>query len=87
MITRRRHVRAAFQRSRTNLAKAFAYFGRDAWEMEWVFYAIVAALAGVGAVVYGMFLESALKVANEQKEYYLRELSQTETPITSILQG
>ncbi|MBL8229101.1 MAG: hypothetical protein JNL98_11515 [Bryobacterales bacterium] len=66
---------------------AFAYFARDAWEMEWVFYAIVAALAGVGAVVYGMFLESALKVANEQKEYYLRELSQTETPITSILQG
>lgn len=66
---------------------AFAYFARNAWEQEWVFYAIVLALAGVGALVYGLFLESALKFAAENKEYYLRELSQSETPITSILQG
>jgi ABC-2 type transport system permease protein len=66
---------------------AFAYFARDAWEMEWVFYALVAVLAAVGAIVYALFLESALKFAAENKEHYLRELSQTETPITSILQG
>ncbi|MCS7024642.1 MAG: hypothetical protein NZV14_07555 [Bryobacteraceae bacterium] len=66
---------------------AFAYFAREVWESNSLFYAIVGALAALGAGCYGFFLETALNMAREEKESFLRELAETETPISSLLQG
>lgn len=66
---------------------AFAYFARNTWESQWVFYGVLIGMAAGGAAVYGLFLESALKIADRKREEVLRDLSQTESPITSILEA
>lgn len=62
---------------------AFAYVARYAWEAEWAFYAVLAVTAALAAIVYGLCLESALRVAAGRKEQILAALGQGSGPISA----
>ncbi len=61
---------------------ALAYWGRYIFESEVIFFGLLAAAAGLGAVVYSIALESAVKTALQRKESILNELGRSDGPLS-----
>ena len=60
-----------------------AYLARYAFDSSLAFWLVMALAAGIGAGVYWLGLESALKTAGERREQILQDLSQGEGPVLS----
>jgi ABC-2 type transport system permease protein len=60
-----------------------AYWARSVLENEWVFVALLAVAAVVGAVFYRVGLDSAVSAGLRSREAMLRELSRSEGPLSS----
>jgi ABC-2 type transport system permease protein len=60
-----------------------AYLARYAFDSAAAFWLVLALAAGIGALVYWLALESAVKTAGQRREQILRELSQGEGPVVS----
>ena len=61
---------------------ALAYWGRYVFESEVVFFALLALAAAMGAAVYWIALESAVKTALLRKESILNELGRSDGPLS-----
>ncbi len=62
---------------------AFAYYARHAWEAQWPFYSVVAFISVAAITAYSYSLDTAEKMAAEEKEKILTTLSQGEGPMTA----
>ncbi|SPE39908.1 conserved membrane hypothetical protein [Candidatus Sulfopaludibacter sp. SbA3] len=60
-----------------------AYLARYAFDSALAFWLVLALAAGIGAGVYGLALESAVKTAGQRREQILQELSLGEGPVVS----
>jgi hypothetical protein len=64
------------------LPVVLAYWARSVFSSELVFVGILAIAAILGAIFYGVGLDSAVNSANEHRESMLTELSRADGPIS-----
>jgi len=64
------------------LPVVLAYWARSVFSNEFVFAGILAIAAILGAIFYGVGLDSAVNAANEHRESMLTELSRADGPIS-----
>ena len=60
-----------------------AYGARYAFDSNVLFFALLAFAAGLGAVVYWVALDSAVKAAERRREEIITELSRTAGPVAT----
>jgi ABC-2 type transport system permease protein len=60
-----------------------AYWARGVLDSDWIFAALLAVAAAVGAVLYWVGLDSAVRAALRTRETMLMELSRSEGPLAS----
>ena len=60
-----------------------AYGARYAFDSELAFYALLAFAAALGAIVYWVALESAVKAAGQRREQIITELSRSDGPVAT----
>src|SRR5258708_39238808 len=60
-----------------------AYLARYAFGSNFVFFGLLAFAAGLGAVVYWVALDSAVKAAERRREQIITELSGTAGPVAT----
>ena len=63
------------------LPVALAYLARYALSSEWAFGILLAFAAGLGAFLYWLGMDSAVKTANSERERILQDLASGEGPI------
>ncbi|MDX1982296.1 MAG: hypothetical protein SFV51_18630 [Bryobacteraceae bacterium] len=61
----------------------FAYWARQVWESDRVFYGLIAATAVVAVVLYGLALEKAAQAAGERREGILTALARGDGPVAA----
>lgn len=67
----------------TFLPAGLGYFARWAFGSQWAFYAVMAVMGALAAIVYWVALESTAEFADEQKEAMVTALSARQGPIAS----
>jgi len=60
-----------------------AYLARYAFESDAAFYAVLAVAALLGAIVYGVAMDSAVEAAEQRKELILAALSRGQSPLNT----
>ena len=60
-----------------------AYGARYAFDSNFAFFAFLAFAAALGAVVYWVALDSAVKAAERRRELIITELSRTAGPVAT----
>ena len=60
-----------------------AYAARHAFDSEVAFFAVLAVSGGAGVVLYGVSMETAVRLAERRKEAFLAALGESAGPLAS----